>query len=227
VFLDPNSSCEQLQDYGFQISPSSGACGKKGVVESIDGVEPAAKNTVNFKVGDSCDFITCSNAGSSCIGGSDGNLCVTCSEIATDNSGVTANDYTCSQAQTRADAGDSNEGNEYICLFDSYLLDVNECVAIKSSGENAIRCPIVQSEGQALEDPCTAYEDLSVDPAGPLGITVSLASSNLYTLAQKACESDPCHIGQIKGYKGCHFTPGSDLGIITSDSVFNTCTGIK
>jgi hypothetical protein len=237
VLIDPNATCEVLQDKGFEVSPSTGNCGKQGVIQSIDNVKTEAKNS-NFKVGDTCDFSTCSG-GKSCVTSDTGNVCLACKEIAElSGKGVVASDAICNQVATRATATDPKnnppnndpaDDHKYFCAYSHYTLELNQCIQINTPDGDAINCTIIEDAATvaaAAGDPCVAYQALQVIPAGPAAVAAPFWASNQYTEIQQVCESDPCKIAEKNGFRSCKFTAGSNLDFGTSAFV-NHCNGVK
>lgn len=240
VLLDPKTTCEALRDYGFTVTPVSGTCGQKGVIQSVENVKPVASNS-NFKVGDSCDFSRCAESGKSCVTTATGNKCLSCDDISSGGTGVVASQYICGQVATQADAADPNDTHKYSCFFDNYTVTANQCVEIASPGSHYINCPLVLSQAvtnlASGGDPCSAYEALNVIPAAPTSLSVTFPYSNMYNQIKTQCESDPCKVGHLGGLNGCQFVAGSTLSAIagvvnpsnfvTGVNVLNTCTGKK
>ncbi len=226
VFLDPNSFCEQLIPYGFEINPGFGPCGAQGKIDSIN-EEAATQLKHNFKVGDYCDFSECS-LGKACVTFNGVNSCMACSDIGgLLGTRPAASSVLCNEIAVRADAFDKNAGHKYSCLM-TYE-GVNACVTYTYDNEPYINCPKIREEAGKLEDPCKVYEDLLVTSGAAGSMASSLAKSSVNDSSQTACKADLCEVVALKGFKGCKFAYGSGIGgdSTGATSYYNTCTGVK
>lgn len=208
IFLDPNSFCENLAQYGFTISPTKGDCGGQGTITAID-ENKAQKIQSNFKVNDKCDFSTCAEGGQACVTEGGVNSCISCSDVGGILSGPTPSDYLCSQIAARADSFDKNTSHVYSCLM--HYSGGNTCVEFTYDGDPYINCPKLVEDADKLDDPCRAYENITVTKAKTSPLTTTLAGTNAYESSATLCQSDPCKLAGRKGFSGCAFNEGSGL----------------
>lgn len=210
VLIDPNSSCEALESYGFVISPGGGGCGDTGTIISTDNVDENVSDSV-VREGDTCAYMSCPNLGEACM--NDG-ICRTCEYVADIQPSVSL----CGSIATAADANDDNPDHRYTCFFDNSGL--NSCVVIETNQDSYLNCAQIYSDAPP-EDPCSIYQtDVNIDPAD--GISYSLGHTGYQKEATSLCQSDPCGVAAKASKTGCVATPKMLPVVGTADGI--TCT---
>ncbi|MFA5945633.1 MAG: pilin [Patescibacteria group bacterium] len=214
VLLDPASSCESLQNYGFEVSPGAGACGEKGVVTSIDNVQDVAKNS-NVKVGSECPFFGC-DLGRTCLSGADGKgTCVACADVNAVSAssglstlsltegfvGLAPSEYACSQIQQATDSADPDPKHQYFCSYDANYIHACESAGA-SEATPYIDCPADSTDAGSTDDPCSFYDTVNIlhHQFGEVFYSKSLGSVTGADLsfAAKICEKDPCGVARAR-----------------------------
>ena len=204
VLIDPNSTCEALIGYGFGVSPSSGECGVRGTITSIDDIADNAADS-NIKVGDSCSFTGCSAIGEACM--SDG-VCRTCDDSTIPSPSASV----CAGIAAGADTYDLNAEHKYQCLFYDALGPSNACLAIETGSDGYLNCAQLISNAPA-DDPCSIYQsDVIINPS--TGVGFSLGHTPFNDEAIEICQDDPCGVAKKAG-KVCVAETGYLLDGIT------------
>ncbi|MFA5947147.1 MAG: pilin [Patescibacteria group bacterium] len=231
ILIDPNASCEYLEDNGFDINASAEkVCGKEGVIQSIDNVKLEVKNT-NWKVGDKCQYSHCFDGGA-CMGSGSKMSCILCPNIntITATEGLTPSDASCSAALKVADTSDKDDNHKYFCSFDDGgYLGTSVCVSAFTPGSlnpTYIDCKTVQSDVTA-ENPCSAYDKVNIyRPKADLlsynAVAISSVESYDYSHAAKVCETDPCGVAKAIGKKCGFYVPSGIASAVDYVPVYGT-----
>jgi hypothetical protein len=199
VFFDGNGSCEQLQLQGIEIGPIDGACGDKGLVESIEGLNEGA--VIGVEVGDICFYSTCSDELAHCAGGTnranaedDPPSCTRCKDVSTALFGGTSlspSESVCASL-TPTDA-DPNDDMHYSCGFvETAYFDLasDTCAEVAyPSHEEGIDCLALAND---LEESCRAYDFVYGVMGSSKNQLDDIGGSAGYPLLESICTADPC-----------------------------------
>lgn len=230
VFIDPNSTCEALEDAGIDVTPGgfSMECGDKGTITSVENIKEDA--SVNLEVGDECLYSKCAEPGKVCVGNAaaeNGAACQSCYDSSTGSStGVAPSNSTCQQIesllQARIDLDKPNNeivaSCEYADAVDgiypgvvSDLIGLNHCIEFAyPNGEVGLNCELMRQNAKVQDKGCKVYEDVRlIDKVANVGLFAVFSDGWVTGFDKKICEDDPCGI--------------SANGCVYDDEYFNEC----
>ena len=200
VLLDPNMSCENLIDQGFDVEAVSGAkksCGNpanKGKITSMDDVKENVSSG-SWRVGDTCTYQSCPSF-ETCTS----NGCAACQDNPTPTTS------TCDTYDVKA--GGSNGEQYAYCNYDQTL---NSCVVatFDAGTPGGFNCSAVRSN--AFSAGCSYYDKLLwVASAGQSG---KLAENDAtLELFSQTCYNDLCSVST----SGCKVAVSTDQGTVTA-----------
>lgn len=220
VILDPASSCERLEDYGYDVKLTTGTeevCGSKGTIEDNTGLKDNALGS--WKVGDTCDYLTCKTTGTSCGQIGETNLCLSCA-------GNTAPSESMCASLEQTNTGPQSDQNVY-CRYDvegshtssSGTLEDGACFGVQnasgSSSEQYLDCSVARAQaakpsGTAVNEDagCEYYETLEIT-AYPLNGSIN--TEEYKDVLQEICNADPCELAKLVGASKCAYNEGADM----------------
>lgn len=205
VLLDPESSCERLEDYGYDIDPLQEVtddgyrqCGGYGEIVGVDNLADNALGS--WKEGDTCEYQSCAS-GESCVSDDGKNSCQSCSEIPNETASVT----TCS-ALEQLKTGASGEEHRY-CRYDP---ETRSCMGVTSNTMlTSINCPSIRTLSDSSSTKgCEYYETLTLTYDST---STSISSEKGKALLQEICTSDPCGLAKHVGASRCAYNEGSKV----------------
>ncbi len=199
VILDPTSSCERLEDYGYTIEPSEDIeddayrkCGGHGVIQSKVGLKENALGS--WDEGDSCEFNKCDD-GESCVADGDSNSCFSCADIPEE----TATATTCAAIEQFED----ETGTQIYCEYNAALKSCTtagtgialsqgfSCRALRSSARQTVN-------NSASQLGCNVYNGLEIGYNAMIGVTIDdITEDSGAVLLERICNEDLCKIGDL------------------------------
>ncbi|MBT3230504.1 hypothetical protein HN358_01840 [Candidatus Uhrbacteria bacterium] len=208
VFLDPDSTCDAMDEAGMTIIPSTGACGDPGIVTDLGATE------TGIVIGDECVYSGCSDDLSVCVGSVEaesGYECQRCYQVAERGaytgsetwglSDLPPSDSQCSRMTPVDNFPDDNL--RYYCLYNE---DANsECVEVSyPGGEAGVDCDRLIDDARAADsEGCRAYDllEIGIFDLELLGSGVDYVDIDEfrnddyeYEVLQKFCTEDVCEL---------------------------------
>ena len=199
VMLDPTSSCDRLQDYGYTIDPTEElgdsaykVCGGHGVIQSDDGLQDNALGS--WKEGDSCEYTACQE-GESCVADGGENTCRSCADTPKETASPTA----CALIE----AFEDETGMQMYCEYNAELKSCTtagfglgfsqgySCRSLRTSAQ----AKVDNSESQAG---CNVYNELEFGYNALIGTTTEdITEESGAALLERICTEDLCKIGDL------------------------------
>ncbi|RMD50799.1 hypothetical protein D6827_03315 [Candidatus Parcubacteria bacterium] len=200
TYLDPNSSCEALEEAGYTVElkitsgNSKEECGNQGTVTAVPD-EQSQDST--WEVGDTCPYLSCSDDMETCVRTASENQCVRCGE-AVDVDDFTPGKSTCSNLTHQKTSKDKDNEFFYCEYYDAGATEVsrNSCVELVYPGGNfgnndSLDCDALAKDFGAS---CRAYDEVWGTAENVLDNELDdlQGADNDYPLLDKVCSNDPC-----------------------------------
>lgn len=205
VILDPEASCERLEDYGYDIDPLQEAtddgykqCGGYGEIVGTDNLADNALGS--WKEGDTCEYQSCAS-GESCVADDGKNSCQSCSAMPSETSSTT----TCS-AMEQLNTGAGGDEQRYC----RYSPELRACLGVSGDSPGVVKCSSMQtlSKNNAAYPGCKYYETLNV--VYNSGVS-RLSTEDHKDFLKEICNNDPCGLAKNVGATRCAYNEGASV----------------